>query len=229
MAEGTCSWEDCERTVRARGFCALHYYAWQRSGKPWPEPSPRNCEHCGATFVPIPAFKKYCSDRCNGNAWAAREAAKRPPKAERVCHHCGCSYRPRAHNQIHCSSECVAAARRSENRRIQWPDRVCLRCGNSFAPSHWRAKYCSEKCRQRTRDRQRAHRWRIKRTAIFERDGWTCQICHEPVDGSLCYPHHHAATIDHIVPVSRGGTDDPANLQTAHMVCNSSKGDSEWV
>jgi 5-methylcytosine-specific restriction endonuclease McrA len=35
-----------------------------------------------------------------------------------------------------------------------------------------------------------------------------------------------AATIDHIVPVSRGGSDDPSNLQTAHMVCNSAKGDA---
>jgi len=29
-----------------------------------------------------------------------------------------------------------------------------------------------------------------------------------------------AASIDHIVPVSAGGSDDPSNLQIAHLCCN---------
>ena len=33
-----------------------------------------------------------------------------------------------------------------------------------------------------------------------------------------------ATTIDHILPVSRGGTDDPANLQPACWPCNQRKG-----
>lgn len=148
MAEGTCSWDDCERTVRARGFCARHYYMWQRSGRPWPDVTPKVCPHCGSTFLPVNAHQKWCSQRCNGNAWAAKEAAKRDPKPDRTCRQCGVRYRPRAHNQVHCSHECVLAARRS--RHTVWPERMCLRCGRSFQPTHWRAKYCSEKCRQRT-------------------------------------------------------------------------------
>ncbi|MEL7043064.1 MAG: HNH endonuclease [Pseudomonadota bacterium] len=34
----------------------------------------------------------------------------------------------------------------------------------------------------------------------------------------------HRATIDHILPVSKGGTDDPGNLQLAHAQCNKVKG-----
>lgn len=34
------------------------------------------------------------------------------------------------------------------------------------------------------------------------------------------------ANVDHIVPVSRGGTDDLENLQLAHPRCNRIKGDS---
>lgn len=41
-----------------------------------------------------------------------------------------------------------------------------------------------------------------------------------------------ATSIDHVVPVSKGGTNDPFNLVPACRSCNSSKGDkqlSEWT
>jgi 5-methylcytosine-specific restriction endonuclease McrA len=34
-------------------------------------------------------------------------------------------------------------------------------------------------------------------------------------------------TFDHIRPRSKGGADDPANLQLAHAVCNKRKG-ADW-
>jgi 5-methylcytosine-specific restriction endonuclease McrA len=33
-----------------------------------------------------------------------------------------------------------------------------------------------------------------------------------------------ADTVDHITPISAGGTDDPANLSAAHKRCNLAKG-----
>ena len=33
-----------------------------------------------------------------------------------------------------------------------------------------------------------------------------------------------ADTLDHVTPVSRGGTNDPANLRPAHRACNSERG-----
>jgi 5-methylcytosine-specific restriction endonuclease McrA len=38
-------------------------------------------------------------------------------------------------------------------------------------------------------------------------------------------PHPMAPTIDHIVPLSKGGTHEPINCRTAHFLCNSTKGD----
>lgn len=32
-------------------------------------------------------------------------------------------------------------------------------------------------------------------------------------------------TIDHIIPRSKGGTDEPSNLQWVHYKCNQAKGD----
>ena len=48
-----------------------------------------------------------------------------------------------------------------------------------------------------------------------------CGICGRPVDFSLKYPHPLSPTIDHILPVSKGGhPSDIDNLQLAHRCCN---------
>jgi hypothetical protein len=49
---------------------------------------------------------------------------------------------------------------------------------------------------------------------IWDRDNWTCVEC-----GT-----HKDLTVDHIVPVSKGGADEDDNLQTMCKPCNSRKG-----
>ena len=53
-----------------------------------------------------------------------------------------------------------------------------------------------------------------------------CGICGKPVDMSLRYPHPMSPTVDHIIPVSKGGhPSDISNLQLAHRCCNRQKAD----
>lgn len=53
-----------------------------------------------------------------------------------------------------------------------------------------------------------------------------CGICGKPVDFSYRYPHPLSPTVDHIIPVSKGGhPSDIANLQLAHRCCNREKSD----
>ena len=53
-----------------------------------------------------------------------------------------------------------------------------------------------------------------------------CGICDRPVDFSLKYPHPLSPTIDHIIPLSKGGhPSDIDNLQLAHRCCNRQKSD----
>lgn len=56
--------------------------------------------------------------------------------------------------------------------------------------------------------------WQKIRLRILQRDGYCCQYC-----GS-----EDATTVDHIIPISKGGTDDPDNLVAACTRCNYSKG-----
>ena len=53
-----------------------------------------------------------------------------------------------------------------------------------------------------------------------------CGICGKPVDFAYKYPHPLSPTVDHIIPVSKGGhPSDLANLQLAHRCCNREKAD----
>jgi 5-methylcytosine-specific restriction endonuclease McrA len=53
-----------------------------------------------------------------------------------------------------------------------------------------------------------------------------CGICGKPVDFSYKYPHPLSPTVDHIIPINKGGhPTDISNLQLAHRCCNREKSD----
>lgn len=54
------------------------------------------------------------------------------------------------------------------------------------------------------------------RNQLFERDKWTCRYCGERVSAEN-------ATLDHLVPISKGGSDAPENLATCCLICNAIK------
>lgn len=57
------------------------------------------------------------------------------------------------------------------------------------------------------------------RFEVLKRDKYVCQYC------GACGPDVELE-VDHIIPVSKGGTDDLSNLKTACWNCNRGKGDS---
>jgi 5-methylcytosine-specific restriction endonuclease McrA len=56
--------------------------------------------------------------------------------------------------------------------------------------------------------------WRATRLAVLERDGHICQYCGGVGD-----------TVDHIIPASAGGTNDPSNLCACCLADNVKKAD----
>jgi hypothetical protein len=55
--------------------------------------------------------------------------------------------------------------------------------------------------------------YRRHRDAVFERDGYCCIYCSATED----------LTLDHVIPYSKGGSDEPDNLATCCRSCNSRK------
>lgn len=60
---------------------------------------------------------------------------------------------------------------------------------------------------------------RSTRMSLYVRDGWCCVYCGAASDDGA------ALTIDHVRPCELGGDNDPSNLVTACLSCNSAKRD----
>ena len=136
-----------------------------------------------------------------------------------------------------------AAAGRPVVYRRATVERACLGCGESFDARvdnirSGKGIYCSRRCRTlfetgvdvEAPDYVKSDRFRVSdelRLAVYERDGFACWLCGGPVDMSADPCSDMFASLDHVVPRSRGGSDDPSNLRCAHRLCNSLRGAPE--
>jgi 5-methylcytosine-specific restriction endonuclease McrA len=59
----------------------------------------------------------------------------------------------------------------------------------------------------------------IDRDAIIARDNSTCYIC-----GKKLITGADVITLDHVIPLARGGAHDATNLRVACVSCNARKG-----
>lgn len=117
-----------------------------------------------------------------------------------------------------------------------WVAGPCIVCGRTFTFNQSNAVTCSARCGRRRlghnqTDRQRALKYGsfyevVSRSKVFKRDGYRCGICGGQTDPDVKVPHHNAATLDHIIPVSLGGAHAYRNVQCAHFDCNWDKSDS---
>lgn len=111
----------------------------------------------------------------------------------------------------------------------------CVQCGVAFiAQWHHQArawKFCSRICGKRHDRairralRRGAYVADVRRSDIFMRDEWRCHMCKRKVSKVRQVPHPRAATIDHLIPLAKGGTHEPANVATACFECNCIKSD----
>lgn len=118
-----------------------------------------------------------------------------------------------------------------------------INSGRKSSITNWTPAYCCPDCsmkairrggKARRRKRERSLTYSpIPLTKLIERDGGVCQLCGEPIDMSdgwydangwfhvgCNYP-----TVDHIIPLAKGGDNTWENVQLAHLGCNSAKRD----
>lgn len=65
---------------------------------------------------------------------------------------------------------------------------------------------------------------RVMLADLLERDRATCSACGEHIDVDIAWPDPFSPSIDHTVPVSRGGQHSMANTTAMHLRCNMVKG-----
>lgn len=198
----------------------------------------RECAHCGATYSrPARHLGKYCSTRCASDA--PKPSRRRTWPACKVstgtCEHCGEAWSGR-YSRSYCSESCSSASRR--RRDLDALRKDCGVCGQPV-PGERVLSYCPGDCydealrrgrkayKQRRRAAKRGTGGKIENVVahdIFERDNWSCGICDRAIDPAATYPSRASASLDHVVPLSWGGTHTALNVQAAHLGCNMAKG-----
>lgn len=121
-------------------------------------------------------------------------------------------------------------------KEIKTPKK-CACCGKVFYSAFSDKKYCSEHCKKcgngsikrRCKKYGAAFDSSVTPEKIFARDCYKCRIC-----GRMCDMHDTSwngfigalyPTIDHIIPLAKGGSHTWDNVQCAHAICNSAKRD----
>ena len=114
---------------------------------------------------------------------------------------------------------------------------TCIVCGKEYETYNPAQKTCSKECGKKL---ARAHKHKripksqlvdkdITLEALYRRDSGVCYLCGEPCDWNdktdktvgPTYP-----SIDHMVPISRGGLHAWTNVKLAHFECNWKKSDA---
>lgn len=183
----------------------------------------KTCPQCGQQFGSHRDRLTYCSRSC------AAAALPHPRGHGPRCRRCR-GVRGKG------SSHQLCADCRSVPMTI-----VCPMCATQWSrPFGSSARYCSRPCSNRAKNthpnrraRRAARRARMRAVptelvtlqSIVDRDAGKCGICHDTVQMAEQVPHPLAATLDHVVPLARGGHHTQANLQLAHFICNSRKRD----
>jgi hypothetical protein len=199
----------------------------------------RTCEHCGE---PIRRHRqsrdsgRFCSREC-GYAHR-REAAA----ARWSCSLCGeplnfAAKKKRISTCYSCRTAIRTARKQAEKQRLcecgQPLEKYKRLCSDCLAEHKRQHRNIASHKRCKCNHRKRARRYGVTYTTginwrtVIDRMGTTCGICGDPIDVSVRHPNPGSPTVDHIVPMARGGSHTWDNVQPAHMYCNSVKSDRD--
>lgn len=212
--------------------CCNRCYMYQRR-HPNQADAPKSCNNCGEPIPPgCHRARKWCSARCGGAA-SKRRRFKASSRYHRYahCNHCGAELNGRAGRRF-CGERCERRERAYPGSAAFFANRRCEHCGETIpAEARYNKRHCSNRCTVLANQLMRRSRKaalpaeRLSRRDVFERDGWICHLCRQPVDQTLFRPHPYSASLDHIIPMNQSGCPGHiwSNVALAHLFCNISK------
>lgn len=163
---------------------------------------PKRCDYCGVDYLGH-KLSRYCGQVCASRSFQERRnAARGYTRGERSCLVCGVCWLPVYGDRSHvCSDEC-----RTLN-----------------------AKEAKNASKRKYRAQSGSVALSINAARVFLRDGWRCRSCGCDTPRTLRgTTDDNAPELDHIIPVSKGGTHVMSNLQCLCRLCNMAKGDKDW-
>lgn len=200
---------------------------WREANPEWDKDINKVCEWCGKEFT-VPArnahIARFCSDECRHRSKGHKPMEEYLKELEQQ----------KEERQI----------RLEEKREQQLSNLKCIECGGIFKGTSLHQKLCSTECSRVRRNKQQRLRKDkrinddnnidkdISLETLYKRDRGICYICggkcdfgdHTQINGHFTAGPNYPS-IDHIIPISRGGMHAWDNVKLAHHHCNSMKSD----
>lgn len=193
-------------------FCS----AWCRDHRPHArrQPVATLCRGCGRSFYPLTGGRRYCSPECSTQRFG-----------ESDCPVCWGRFWKTSPSQQCCSAHCGMRKRRETLAQARGTH-PCPTCGKATD----RPLYCSRQCswtahKRSYRVAKRGNSFeKVDAHLIYDRDRWRCHLCGKKVLPKYRGPDPRSASLDHLIPISKGGAHAMVNVALAHYGCNSARG-----
>ena len=172
-----------------------------------------------STLGPAPL---YCSKKCK-NSWHSNHRKDKPANATCII----CRKPFHSVSAYQCCSLACSIIKRTQTAQAMRIEKICRCCGKIFYVDghHQFARYCSKACNDAVNCHVRRFKLSLDKEdfapiEIYERDGWICQICHKPVERRVNGKNPLQPSLDHVIPISLGGSHTKRNVRCTHLKCN---------
>lgn len=202
-----------------------------------------DCAQCGKPCIPgqggVDAkARKFCSRQHKKRWYSQRNAELYPESAQRLA-----AKQQRA-RRVSAAHKKLAKAMKGEPSKTVWYGGTCPHCRGRFLSTQPKQVQCGKPRCAKKQGQAAGNKWGkhlnsrgrkmtritgadyepIQRQRILERDGFICGICGSATDPQAVPSTPRYPSIDHVVPLSRGGNHTYENVQCACFECNWMKG-----
>lgn len=209
---------------------------------------PNACEICGIAITQSRNSgnpRKTCSRKCRSRKGTKKQQMMRVVE-QKQCRICNSTFASNRKAQQTCSKECSRERARLyslvkiRQKQSTMPTTRTIPCGWCGEPRTFDIRTSTPRAyHEACRIQARRANYRVKTVKrqgcmnpnritheqVIDTYGSNCHICKLPIDTTLPRTSKQGLTVDHVIPLSKGGKDEIENLRPAHWICNNWKSD----